>query len=207
MSAEVQQPEIAVAGAREETSLEQSFSLMRWTLRVCLFVIIGSVLACIALAASRSSGLTAVAVSAIDSESEPRDHNIPFVKQHDALPDYKIIVLLESGRSINLGTRPNTSAVNGLTWRPAKPIAVSIISGVRLLDDDKLVSDVIAEVPLKTDKATSGNYRFKFTTAYSFSAGIDAFFQTGIGKAIATAFTIAILVLILIAVVWVMSIF
>lgn len=162
---------------------------------VCLAVITGSVLLCVVLAASRSTGLTRVTVTALDRDAEPRDHNIPFFKQKEALPDYQLFVVPRDGWRINLGTQLDRSAADGLEWSLSTPVSVSDIATVRLEDDDKLVSDAIAEVQITGESVTDGNYRFDFQTERSISVGVESFFKTPIGQAISAAFFIAVLVM------------
>ena len=160
-------------------------------------VAILSVLICVVLAVIRSVGLVAVTVTAMDAKEEPRDHNLPLIKQKEALPDYEVAVNLTDGQKILLGTKTNTSAVDGLTWRLSDPISVGEIAGIRLLDQDKLVSDEITEVQLTGDSVKDGNYRLDFKTERSLSVGVGSFFRTPIGKAVTGAFTIAIVALVL----------
>ena len=176
---------------------DQPDQLGRMAKLIGAVVAVLSVLACIILAAIRSVGLESVSVTAIDAKAEPRDHSIPLIKQKEALPDYEIVVHRTDGEKVKLGTRPNESAANGLTWKLNQPIAVVEIAGIRLLDQDKLVSDEIAEVQLTADTVVEGNYRFEFESARSFGVGVGSFFRTPIGKAITGAFFAAIVLLIL----------
>lgn len=118
------------------------------------------------------------------------------MKQYDALPDFEVIVTLGGGRTINLRARPNESAVNGLISTLNDPVSISEIASVRLQDQDKLVSDALAEVQIIDNVTTSGNDRFEFTTERSVSVGVKAFFLTPIGLAISAAFFLGVLILI-----------
>ena len=168
----------------------------RATKLVCSAVIITSIFSCVGIAAVRSNGLVSVKVTALAAVAEPRDHGVPLLKQNDALPDYEIIVVLTSGQTINLGAKPNESAINGLTWTLNDPVSISEVVGVRLQDQDKLVSDALTEVQITDDVATSGNYRFEFKTERSASVGVKAFFLTPIGLAISAAFFVGVLIMI-----------
>lgn len=159
---------------------------------VCAGVVILSVIACVGIAAVRSNGLTTVTVTALDADKEPRDPTIPFGNKTDALPDYEVIVVLGGWEKISLGARPNTSAVDGLTWKLNDPISVAEIKSVRLQEQDKLVSDAITEVQLVSDSTTANNFRFEFVVERSLSVGVKSFFQTPIGIAITLAFFIGI---------------
>jgi len=154
-----------------------------------------SVLSCIAIAAIRSNGLTQVTVTALNVDAEPRDHVIPFIKRTDALPDYQIIISLSSDRTINLGTKLNTSAIDGLTWVLNDPVSVSEVVGVRLQDQDKMIADAIAEVQITSNSVSTADYRFDFQTERSASIGVKSFFQTPIGMAISAGFFIAVLLM------------
>ncbi len=180
-----------------ENDEKSSASLMRLAIIVCVGVVIVSVLACVVLAIVRSDGLTQVKVTALDEKAEPRDHNLPLIKRNEALPDYKLTVLKSGGRSVDLGAKINKSAIDGLIWQLPSAIAVSDISSIRLDDQDKLVSDAIVEVQMTSDEVVSGNYRFEFSTERSFAAGLQSFFKTPLGIAITTAFTIAVVFIIL----------
>ncbi|MCC9602270.1 hypothetical protein LOC67_17080 [Stieleria sp. JC731] len=136
-------------------------------------------------------------MTALDPGTEPRDHNLPFIKQHDALPDYELHLLLQSGETIRLGAKPNVSAAEGLTWHLYNPVGIHRISTIRLQEQDKIISDPIVEIAFSDRSVTQGGYRFDFATERSFSTGVAAFFELPIGKAIAAGFTIAILLLIL----------
>ncbi len=165
---------------------------------VCAGVIVVSVVACIVMASIRSTGLTQITVTALDEASEPRDHNLPLVKQKEALPDYEVIVLLSSGERIRLGAKPDTSAVEGLSWRLNNPVSVADVASVRLQEQDKVISDAIAEVQILGTTATSKGYRFEFATERSMGVGVESFFGTPIGRAITAGFCIAVLVVILV---------
>ncbi|HBL47408.1 MAG TPA: hypothetical protein DDZ90_28895, partial [Planctomycetaceae bacterium] len=60
---------------------------------------------------------------------------------------------------------------------------------------DKLLSDALVEVPFSRDPVVADNYRFEFQTVYSAQVGLESFFQTPIGLAIAFAFVIAVLLI------------
>ena len=164
---------------------------------LCACVIAVSVVACVIMAGIRSTGLTEITVTALDEASEPRDHNLPFIKQKEALPDYEIIVILNNGQQIRLGAKPDTSAVDGLTWNLSDPVSLAEVASVRLQDQDKVVSDAIAEVQITADSVTQGGYRFDFRSERSASVGVQSFFRTPIGMAIAAGFCIAVLLILL----------
>ena len=169
---------------------------MRFAKLFCLGVIVLSVLSCVALAVVRSVGLTRITVTALDEKAEPRDLGIPFVDQEKSLPDYRVTVKTCSGSKVDLGVKLNTSGVDGLQWQLPSPISTADVASVRLDDEDTVVSDAIVEVQFLDDPVTSGNYRFEFETQRSFGVGVQSFFKTPIGIAIAGAFAIAVFILV-----------
>ena len=181
----------------EEDSQSDSPRMSAWKLirLICLGVVATSVLSCVVIAASRSKGLTAVTVFVLDPDDEPQDHDLPFIKAHDALPDYELVAYRSSGATTSLGTKPNTSAAEGLTWTLNEPLPVCEVVGIRLQDQDKLISDSITEVQVVSEFAESDGYRFEFRTEHSVSVGVQSFFRTPIGMAISAAFFIAILLM------------
>ena len=166
-------------------------------------VIALSVGVCVALAVMRSNGLTSVTVTALDPQAEPRDHDLPLVKQKEALPDYRVTVILNDGEWVKLGTKPDTSAAEGLTWQLSEPVSLAAITSVRLDDVDKVVSDTIAEVEFGSGvPVEEKGYRFEFTAERSFAVGVQSFFGTPVGQAIAVGLCLAILAVVLSAVNW-----
>lgn len=155
-------------------------------------VALASLAACVVLAALNSVGLSAVRVMALEDTVEPKDHNLPLVKQKEALPDYELIVVLRSGGQVKLGAKPDTSAADGLAWTLTEPVAIGDIASIRLEEQDTLVSDAIAEVQFSTEPVTDKGYEFSFTTTRSFGVGVQAFFRTPVGLAIVGALFVAI---------------
>ena len=134
---------------------------------------------------------------ALDPAAEPTDHNIPLVKQREALPDYELSLIGDDGDARYLGVKPDESAAAGLTWKLDDPVSISQIATVRLREKDKIVSDALAEVHISGPSVESNGYRFEFKTERSVSVGVHAFFATPIGIAIVAAFGIAVLLIIL----------
>jgi len=164
---------------------------------LCAGVIAISVSTCVIIAMMRSTGLSQITVTALDESAEPRDHQLPLIKQKEALPDYELTVILTSGRMIHLGAKPNQSAAKGLTWRLSNPPSIKDVASIRLDEQDKVISDALAEVQYAKGAATANGYRFDFMTQRSTSVGMTSFFATPIGKAIVLGFILAVVVAIL----------
>ena len=181
-----------------ETSPKQSPSAWQITSWLCAGTIAVSVLACLGMAVVRSLGITQITVTALDASSEPQDHNLPFVRRKEALPDYELTLMLSSGGQMPLGAKPDASAVGGLTWHVADPVSVTDVTSVRLQERDLVISDAIAEVQIHGDSVSANGYRFDFVTERSASVGIKSFFGTPIGKAIVVGFCLAVLLMVVV---------
>ena len=159
--------------------------------------VLGCIVACLIIAVQQSNGLTSVTVVAVDENAEPRDPGIPLIGDGDRLPDYRLVVKASGNRSIDLGTKPNESARNGLTWHLPQPIPTNEIASIRLEDEDAFFSDLIAEVQFADGPIDTEKFQFRFETTRSFAAGVRSFFRTPIGLAITAALMIAIVVILL----------
>ena len=182
------------SNAATATKPTSAWRLCSW---VCVSVVILSVASCIVLSIFQSVAITDITVTAIDPLAEPKDHGVPFLKQVEALPDYELRLRLRHGGTVNLGAKPNSSAAGGLTWHLYQPVSVRGVSTIRLQEQDKLISDALAEVEYSDAPITQNGYRFAFVTERSYATGLETFFDLPIGKAIAAGFTIAIFLLIL----------
>jgi len=163
---------------------------------LCTGILVISILSCIAIVATRSAGLTSVTLTALDPAKEPVDHIVPLVKRHEALPEYQLTVLMRNSDRIELGTKPDASAANGLKWQLAEPVCVAEIATLRLTERDKLISDPLAEVHVTGPRVTENGYRFDFQTERSVGVGLHAFFRTPIGMAISGAVFLAVFLIV-----------
>jgi hypothetical protein len=175
---------------------EGNMKVWRLTGWVCSCVIVATVLASVGMATVHSVGLVAVTVTALHPDKEPTDHNIPFVKRREALPDYELSLLGDDGHARYLGVKPDESAAGGLTWQLDDPVSISWIAAVRLREKDAVVSDALAEVQILGPSVEANGYRFDFKTERSIAVGVRAFFTTPIGIAIAAGFAVAVALII-----------
>lgn len=172
-------------------------NLWRVTSWLCALAIVVSVLACVVLALGKSNGLVAVTVTALDPANEPKDVKVPLANPDDALPDYELTLIDDFGGAGHLGVKPNESAAAGLTWKLAAPVSVSQIASIRLREKDLVVSENLAEVHVQGNSVESKGYRFDFETERSLGVGVQAFFRTPVGIAIASGFFVAVVALVL----------
>ena len=163
--------------------------------RLLLLAATGAVF--LSLVALRSKSLTRVTITAIESGAEPKDHELPFFRKKEALPDYNVSVVKTNSDQIDLGSKPDQSAVSGLTWVLPDPVSVAQIASVRLDDKDKLISDAISEVQFTSETVTYGNYEFEFDTEISISAGLYAVFSDFFGRGVSVLLLFVIFLVIL----------
>ena len=180
-----------------KASRRKTNSPWRITGWLCAGVVAVSVLSCLVMAGVRSKGLVKITVTALDAASEPSDHILPFFKKKEALPDYELSLILGDNRKVALGAKPDTSAVNGLIWHVNDPVSITDVASVRLREQDKILSDSVAEVQVQGESTTQNGFRFDFVFQRSISVGVKSFFRTPIGKAISTGFCIAVIVMLL----------
>lgn len=176
-------------------------SLFRAAKWFFVLVAVGSLLACVALAYQQSVGVVAVTVTATEEAVEPETggllSKLPLLGAKEKQPDYDLSLRLTSGRTVSLGTKQDQTAAQGLSWTLNDPVSVSEVASVRLRERGRYLSEPVVEVPLQPDGAAAKGYQFSFVLERSFAVGLHSFFGTPIGKAIAAAFFIAILALLL----------
>lgn len=163
--------------------------------------VVGSALFLIMLAIcyAKSNAIESVSVQVLDPEKEYRDPSIGTIGAHDKLPDYRLSIIDTDGRTHPLGTHVNTSAAEPLTWVLQEPYALINASSLRLVDEDKLESDVLEEVQITGTEVTGSKYRFKITQTRTFKSGMEYFISTPIGMIVGGAIGLAILIAILAA--------
>ena len=107
-----------------------------------------------------------------------------------------MIVETVDGR-FDLGTFANTPIGDGLTFQPQQVIPMADLTDIRLLDRDKLESDVLEQFPYDESKYVGKNYSFEIGTAKSLEAGLAWFFKTPVGLAIITGIIFAVVIVVL----------
>lgn len=163
---------------------------------ICTAVLVTSIVLSVVIAGANSVGLTDVTVTALEPAKEPVDHNVPLINRREALPDYELTIRLTKGQPIHLGAKPDNSAANGLTWHLDEPVCVSEIASIRLDEQDKFLSDAVAEVQVTDVSTTENGFRFEFRRERSVAVGLRSFFATPIGKAISGAVFLAVALMI-----------
>jgi len=91
----------------------------------------------------------------------------------------------------------NTSAAGGLTYNIADDVPERHLQELILVEDDKFEDDIATRVQVTGPTMSANGYTFAVTSSYSLTVGLAWFFSTGIGKAIAIGFGVAVFVIIL----------
>lgn len=178
------------------TTARPHWSPWRITSWICAGFIILCLISCIVVAAQRSTALTQVTVRVLDPAAETRDHHVPLIKQKEALPDYELIITFNDGRTLRLGERPDTSAAVPITWHPSDLPPVNDIATIQLVEQDQVISDLIADVEVRGETVIENGYQFDFTTEHRFATGLSSFFKTPIGLAIMMGFGLAVFLMV-----------
>ncbi len=154
---------------------------------LCAIITLCLILLTLIISIPKGVGIEAVTVTALEDTEEPKDHNVPLIKQKEALPDYEIMILMDFG-SLKSITKPDTSAKEGITWTFAEPALLSHTRGIRLVEKDKMLSDVLAEVEYSQEQVISNGYRFEFKTTRSISLIMEAILDSHLVKLLMFSF-------------------
>lgn len=165
---------------------------MLWYAVLCILLLL-----LLVLSVMNGETLKAVEIRLLPDQADYNDRRIPLLtKGADYLPDYQLQYQLGDHWN-NIGTIPNKSAKDWLTYDLAVEPCRSLVQRVRVVEDDPLEDDLLDEVALLPSTAQGTMFEFRFHSGYSFKAGLDWFFDTPIGKAIAVGISIAIALLVL----------
>jgi hypothetical protein len=145
---------------------------------------------------ANADAITQVRLRLLAGSEEPRDHQLPGFGDDDLLPDYMLRVYT-GDRWRQIGTRPNTSAKDWLTFPVTDPMPLRHAFEFQLIEDDKLEDDVLEVVPIIGNRLKGKNFEYEVSTEGSLKSGMEWFFETSVGKAISLGITIGIVVLIL----------
>ncbi|MAT15150.1 MAG: hypothetical protein CMJ46_07750 [Planctomyces sp.] len=168
------------------------YKLVGW---ICVGLLIAAVASSLYMAKLRSTTLKSVKVTFV-GEEELRDHDLPLIKQREALPDYGLYLNHRRHGRILLNTHLDQSAKEGLAWDDFEEYSVEDISAVRLFDEDKIISEDLAEVRISAEPVTLNEYQFEFTVEESFDVGLKSFWDTPVGTAVIWSIGIVLLVMI-----------
>lgn len=113
------------------------------------------------------------------------------------LPDYRVKLKL-SGKflAVDLGTKLDTSATNWLEYPVSDVVPVRRLQEVIVIEEDKLASDILERVQGSGPEMEGANFKYRLATARSFEVGLNWFFSTTLGKAIAIGIVIGLVLLI-----------
>ena len=169
------------------------FKLMAWISVGLILLAIGT---SISMAYQRRMVLKQITVTYL-GEEEHRDHSIPLYKRKEALPDYTIELQHTDRGTVKLDTHLDQSALEGLTWTLSELYSCKDIPTIRLYDEDKIISEDLAEIAFDGQPVTENDYQFEFELETSFETGLASFWKTPVGTAIIWAFGALVLLFLL----------
>lgn len=152
--------------------------------RVVYVLIMVLALFTVGVCAYKSESLSAVSIKLKAGQSDRYDTPIPFLSHKgDELPDYKV-QYRKNERWNTVGTIHNRSAAQWLKFGVADEPSVSLVQGIRILEDDSLNDELLDEVQVTAMELNGTVFDIRIETDYSFKAGMDWFASTPFGFAI-----------------------
>ena len=141
--------------------------------------------------------ITGISIRVKAGVAEHFDHVLVGFGSENRLPDYKI-KLRVNGKimAIDLGTKLNTSATNWVDFSVNDIVPVRKLQEVLVIEDDKVANDTLDRIQPSGESFEGSEFQVKLTTARSFDAGLNWFFNTPPGKAVSTGIIIGIVLVI-----------
>jgi hypothetical protein len=146
---------------------------------------------------SNSEVVTAVRIKLKAGQTEPQDKTFAIIglgKEH-SLPDYRVKLAVQGAfLKIDLGTKTDTSAAGGLEFPVQEVVPVRKLQEIVILECDTVEDDELERFQPGTSRVLSGKvYDCEVVTARSLDAGLDWFFNTSLGRTIASVCVLALL--------------
>jgi len=147
-------------------------------------------------AAMNAQSISSIDIKIIEPSTEYRDKSVLGFGKKEVLPDYRVKLRTTSNRWIELGIKPNRSAVEWLTFPVKDNLPLRNAQEIQLFDADKLEDDLLDRVQIGSEVTSSQHYQYRLHTEYRFETGLQWFFGTALGKAIAAGITLAIIIVV-----------
>ena len=128
--------------------------------------------------------VTRVSIKLLPGIKEHRDHSLGKLGKEHELPDYRVKLNVHRRLSnIDLGTRLNTSAVDWLDFPVSDRVYVRRLQEIIIIEDDKLMNDVLDRFPIASSEARGTKYECKVTSTRTWDAGLAWFVKepSGLG--------------------------
>lgn len=141
--------------------------------------------------------LDAVSVRHVGPGEEPKDPSAFGIGKETAAPDYRLDVVY-SREKFKSGVVLDTSASAAIRFVVSEDVPVTRVKELVLVEVDKVNDDVLTRAQFTPPKMSSGGYEFTIERSRSFAVGVNWFFNdTALGKVIAAAIFIGVLILVL----------
>lgn len=124
--------------------------------------------------------VTTVTVTLLEGAEEPHDIAVP--GDPEAAPDYQL-KLHYSETWVDCGTFKDTPMGAGLTWNvPENAPPASLLIEYKLVEVDRMLDDVLDQVPAVEAQAHGNSFAFTRSVAFSADAGWSWFFNHPLGE-------------------------
>jgi hypothetical protein len=167
--------------------------------KLILIIVIVLLVALFAVGSWQNSvAIQSLSIRVNQGVAEHMDHTLLGFGAEHRLPDYK--VKLRVSRKLlayDLGTKLNTSATNWIQFPVNAKVPFRQAQEIIIIEDDTVENDVLERLHVTGVELRGSTFQCRIDSARRFEVGMDWFFDTPIGKAIAVGITITILFLIL----------
>lgn len=141
--------------------------------------------------------ITSVSIRIKDGVKEHTDHTLLGIGVEHQLPDYRVkLHLSRRFLATDLGTKLNTSATNWLVYPINDIVPLRQFQELIIIEDDKLENDILDRIQGAGLEMTGKDFQCRLTATRSFDAGMNWFFNTPLGKAVAAGIVIGVALLI-----------
>ena len=138
-----------------------------------------------------------VAIRIKDGVKEHTDHKVFGFGAEHHLPDYRVkLHVSRRFLTIDLGTKLNASATNWLAYPVNDIVPIRRLQEVIIIEDDKVENDLLDRIQGSDPEMAGKDFQCRLTTERSFDAGLNWFFATPVGKAVAAGIVVGVVLLI-----------
>lgn len=141
--------------------------------------------------------VTAVSIRIKDGVKEHTDHTLLGIGAEHHPPDYRVkLHVSRRFLAMDLGTKMNTSATNWLVYPVNDVVPLRRVQELVIIEDDKLENDILDRIQGANLEMAGKDFQCRLTAERSFDAGMNWFFATPLGKAVAAGIVIGLALLI-----------
>ncbi len=163
--------------------------------KICLILFIIFSISMIVGVLLNSQKVSKITIHLNEGGVEHKDKSLMGFGKANTAADYAVEIKVNNSW-LNCGQYKNKKVGKGLEFKVNKLAPEFNVSSIRLLDIDKLETDLIESIPYDKDNLKGENYNFTVETKFDLNAGFEWFFNTALGRTILGAVAIVIIILI-----------